>query len=201
MVPLSRPAANDEAVFIEDAIKKRIIFIRIAAQLLLGIEDSSVLVVAVKLQHITGRVRYGLGPDQAINGSNDRRFNALLPESIFNQAIEVRGNDHFNEARLDEFRNRVVRSGRDLPAFFAVLLCRLYVALQDGAALICGKAKLADNRRIVGVLPLFCAVPCGPIGLVFNALRERNAAHQVECDLPPVGISAERERPEPISNA
>lgn len=57
VIPLTRPSTNDKAVFVKNPVKKAVKFFRVSVQFYFRIQNSRVLVVAVHLEDIAGRMR------------------------------------------------------------------------------------------------------------------------------------------------
>ena len=184
LVPFARPPADDEAVLIEYAVQKSIVLVRIPGELGVGVEDARVLVVAMQLDQVAGCVRERFGSADSVYGVDDRRLHAAFSKRVFQEAIEVGGDDHADETFMHEVGDRKMPLGGNPAAALNILIGRLDIAVQDGPALQRRRAELGDELRVVRLLGELRPVPSRPVRLVWFALSKRDATNQVERHFP-----------------
>ena len=174
-VPHARPSAYDESVVIEDPVEECRELRAVLGEFEIGIEDSRVLVVAVQFDEIALGVRERLGATQGMRRVDHRRLNSVLSKRLFQQAVEVGGDEHANHPTLNEIRNRMMCPRGSLATLLQVFLGRLDVAGQNGSALVAGSAELSNQLGVVRCFPEFVFVPGGAVQLTHFALGNRHS--------------------------
>ncbi|MBB1648853.1 hypothetical protein A9976_04980 [Delftia sp. UME58] len=129
MIPFARPAADDQTMLVKDAIQQPVVGVGIGAQLLIGIQDTGILVVTVQFEQIAAAVGQRFGTSERIRRSNNRWFNPLFPESVLHKPVEIGGDNDSHIPSSNQLRNSVVCFGWRFPTFLAILLIWLDVAM------------------------------------------------------------------------
>src|SRR3546814_9804231 len=89
-------------MLVENTVQQLVVALWIGAQFLIGVQDSSVLVVAVQFEYIAATVGQGLRASERVSRSNHRWFDPLFTQGVFHESIKVGGNDNSHVTRSEE---------------------------------------------------------------------------------------------------
>jgi hypothetical protein len=125
MVPVGRPAVDDEPVLVQDPREELAHLRGVGRELLDGVELVELGVVTVKLDHSADSMSQRLHARDGDRGAHHLVLNASVGERLLDQPIEVGRHDHPDRATAHELGDRLVRRTRHLLPRFAILVARL----------------------------------------------------------------------------
>jgi hypothetical protein len=201
LVPLGRPAADDQPVLVEDLVEERVDGRRVAAELLGGVFEVGVEIVAVDLDDRAAAVGQRDRTSRGLLVGDHHWLHARLDQDDLQQPVKIGGHDHPHVPLGDELSDRPMRSGRGLDALLTLLGGRLEEPLKQVPPLRWGRGELGQQRRVVRLAAEPLGVPGQRIlGSSASSSRATRLASATTTSQP-VGTCAAREMPEPSSSA
>lgn len=156
-----------------------------------GVAEVRGALVAVHLDDQAADGVEGRGGGCGVAGRHDERLHAGGLEGALDKAVEVRGDNHLDGPGADQPGNGVVGPGRLLKAFVELGVVRREVRVEECPAVAGRRCEVLEKLGVVGVLAVLGLVPSCRIGDVRLPLGGREAANEVDGDVP-AGLDARR---------
>jgi hypothetical protein len=124
---------------------------RLGAKFRVGVTDTRIQIIAVDFHHVTTAVNKRDRAFQGVPGTDDRWFNAVLPQSIFNQAVEIGRDDDPHMPGRNHSCDCLVGTGRGFSTDHDIVWSRLNVAVQDRASFVRCACQPGEARRTAAI--------------------------------------------------